>query len=74
MKYGIWIESPGKWTGWFSMALGDKRYPLAFDEAEARERAGKLRDSNLYPGTVEARPGPPVEMPWNEEEWRKATA
>jgi hypothetical protein len=73
MKYGIWIESPGKWTGWFSMALGDRRYPMSFDEAEAHMRANGIRDCGLYPGLVEARPNPPAEMPWNEGEWKKAT-
>lgn len=75
MKYGIWIESPGKWTGWLSMALGDKRYPISFGEAEVKERVGTLKSSGVFPDAIiEARTNPPAEMPWNEDEWRKATA
>ena len=74
MKYGIWVEAPGSWTGWLCVAFGETAYPLTFCEEEARERADRAR--SLYPAgsLVEARPNPPETFPWNETKWRRMTA
>ena len=74
MRYGIWIEKPGHWTGWYSWMLDDKQWPMTFDEAEIDHRVDLVRKSHPAGTIVEARPDPPDVMPWNEAEWRKATA
>jgi hypothetical protein len=78
MKYGIWIEQPGVWKGWFGFASGDGWksgffVPMTFDEQEAIERVAACKARNAYPGAtvIEARPSPPESLHWDESEWRK---
>ena len=72
-NYGIWIASPGEWTGWLSMVLKEKQYPMRFSKEEAERAAENHRKAQTW-SSVEIHENPPEELPWSEEEWRKATA
>jgi hypothetical protein len=72
-KYGLWVEHPGVWKGWLGFAAGDVFVPLAFDEDEACYRAARYMDARPM-AMVSLRSDPPDELPWNEAEWKRATA
>lgn len=73
MKYGIWVEDPGFWTGWIGFAAGDVFVPMSFDEDEAAYRANRYLGSRPQ-ARVSLRSNPPAELPWNEGEWKRAKA
>lgn len=74
MRLGIWVESPGEWTGWTPMyCAGGIAVPLTFEEADISTRLEKTRHAYPNAKLIEAREAP-EEMPWNEAEWLKARA
>lgn len=74
MKYGIMIEEPGVWTGYFGLARGNTYVPWIFDNRDdAQELAAICRRRRLR-AVVTVKENPPEMLPWNEKEWRKAIA
>ena len=67
MKYGIWIEQPGRWMGWFGSALGNTSTPMTYGEDEVQGEVERFK--SIFPDAqlIEARAQPPAEMTWNEE-------
>jgi len=72
MRYGLWIEDPERYTGWFGLAAGDKFSPWAFASKDEADGKAAAYLSNRPSASVEVKPDPPEELPWNEGEWRKA--
>jgi len=74
MKRGIWVESPGKWTGWTPIFVsGDVAAPMTFDDDEIEHRLALVRKAYPNARLVEAREAP-AQLPWSEAEWRKCKA
>jgi hypothetical protein len=74
MRKGIWVESPGKWTGWTPLfAYGGFAVPLMFEEDEIPMRLLQAHEAYPNAALIEAREAP-EELPWGEAEWRKARA
>ncbi len=74
MRYGIWMEIPGIWKGWFGAALGDEFRPMTFGETELAAAVSGSRAQHPNATLIEARPSPPESLPWNEGEWAKHKA
>ena len=75
MKYGLWIEDRGWYTGWIGFTAEDVLVPWAFSTLDDAEKGMEgvvayLRDRPC--ATVEVKANPPEELPWNEVEWRKS--
>lgn len=72
-KKGIWLEVPGKWTGWMGLATAKSFIPWTFGEEEIEMRLEKVRSAFPDAKVIEAREAP-SELPWSEDEGRKAVA
>ena len=72
MRYGLWIEDRGWYTGWFGLAAEDVFVPWAFSMLDDAEKFAANYLRNRPCATVEVKANPPEELPWNEVEWRKS--
>jgi hypothetical protein len=71
MRKGIWIESPGEWTGWTPLfCSGNIAVPMTFEEAEIGMRLEKAREAYPNAALIEAREAP-EEIEWSEAIWRQ---
>ena len=81
MKYGIWIEEKGFWTGWFGLASANGHssfngtfVPWSFDSEDEAEDMAMTCRRNRPKANVQVKPDPPLSVVWDEKAWAIAVA
>jgi hypothetical protein len=81
MRFGLWIEEPGNWTGWFGLASADADgsptgtfVPWAFDTEDGAEGAAMNFRQNRPNAKVEVKLDPPFFISWDENKYSMAVA
>lgn len=70
-KRAIWVESKD-WVFYLGLAGHSSFTPFAYGDDEIEMRLSNVRRNLPEATLVEARDDP-GELPWNEDQWRRAT-